>query len=427
MATRELVVRLRSLHPHQQRAKDSRAKRKILKAGRRGGKTTYAADEAVDHFLDGRRVLYAVPTMEQMDTFWREVKAALAELLDAGLYYKNETLHIIERAGTEQRIRAKTAYNADTLRGDYADLLILDEWQLMDEMAWEEVGAPMLLDNNGDAIFIFTPPSLHSRSVTKARDPRHASKMFGRAREDPTGRWATFHFTSHDNPYISTEALRLISEDMSALAVRQEIMAEDVDEIAGAMWTRDLIERTRVKEVGERPIVGIGVDPPGSSVTECGIIVGTLAHGHSYIIGDYSIKGSPRTWAGRVLDAYVDFGADCVLAETNFGGAMVEETLQVEAAARGIRIRYKPVHATRGKAIRAEPVVAKFEHGQAHIVGSLPELEDELVSWVPGVSSSPNRLDAMVWVVTGLGPPPPPMTMAAPSLRRVVTALNEEY
>jgi hypothetical protein len=426
MATRELVVRLRSLHPHQQWAKDSKAKRKILKAGRRGGKTTYAADEAVDRFLDGGRVLYAVPVNEQMDVFWREVKLALAQPLEAGIYNKNETLHIIERVGTEQRIRAKTAYNADTLRGDYADLLILDEWQLMDEMAWEEVGSPMLLDHNGDAIFIFTPPSLHSRSVTKARAPRHASQMFKTAQKDTTGRWDTFHFTSHDNPYISTEALRLISEDMTALAIRQEIMAEDVDEIAGAMWTRDLIERSRVKEIRDRPIVGIGVDPPGSSTTECGIIVGTLSEGHHYILADYSVKGSPRTWAGRVLDAYVEYGADCVLAETNFG-AMVESTLQVEAAARGIRVRYKPVHATRGKAIRAEPVVAKFEHGKAHIVGVLPELEDELVSWVPGVSSSPNRLDAMVWVVTGLEPPPAPMTMATPSLRRVVTALNEEY
>ena len=64
------------------------------------------------------------------------------------------------------------------LRGDFADLLILDEWQLMNESAWEDVGAPMLLDNNGDAIFIYAPPSLKFRSVTKARDPLYAAKMF---------------------------------------------------------------------------------------------------------------------------------------------------------------------------------------------------------------------------------------------------------
>jgi hypothetical protein len=66
------------------------------------------------------------------------------------VFYKNESEHVIERPGTDQRIKAKTAWNADTLRGDYADLLILDEWQLMDETFWEDVGAPMLLDNHGE-------------------------------------------------------------------------------------------------------------------------------------------------------------------------------------------------------------------------------------------------------------------------------------
>src|ERR1051326_3985612 len=98
----------------------------------------------------GRRVLYAAPTSDQLQAFWREVNLALAECL-VRLYAKNETEHVIEKLGTTNRIRAKTAWNADTLRGDYADVLIFDEWQLMDEGAWEDVGAPMLLDNNGDA------------------------------------------------------------------------------------------------------------------------------------------------------------------------------------------------------------------------------------------------------------------------------------
>src|SRR5665648_471414 len=92
-------------------------------------------------------------------------------------------------------------------RGDYADLLILDEFQLMSESAWDEVGAPLLLDNNGDAVFIYTPPSLHSRSASKARDPQHAAKLFKRAAADTSGRWATFTFSSHENPYLSKVAL----------------------------------------------------------------------------------------------------------------------------------------------------------------------------------------------------------------------------
>jgi len=123
----QLNVELRRPHKKQRRFIYSRAKRKIIRTGRRFGKTVASAILAVEAFLDGRRVLYAAPTQEQLDTFWNEVKNALKEPLDAGVFHKNETRHIIERVGTQQRIRAKTAWNADTLRGDYADLLILDE------------------------------------------------------------------------------------------------------------------------------------------------------------------------------------------------------------------------------------------------------------------------------------------------------------
>ena len=223
----EYTVHLRTPHEKQKLFRVSTAKRKIVKAGRRGGKTTGAAIIAVDTFLQGRRVLYAAPTNEQVGKFWYEVCRALNEPLEAGVYKKNESEHFIERSGTENRIKAKTAWNASTLRGDYADLLILEEFQLMAEDAWDEVGAPMLLDNNGDAIFIYTPPSLRSSGISRARDPRHASKMFKAAQEDKTGRWGAFHFTSYDNPHISEEALREITMDMSREAYHKEILAED--------------------------------------------------------------------------------------------------------------------------------------------------------------------------------------------------------
>ena len=163
------IVTIPKPHLKQREFIDSPAKRKVVRAGRRGGKTVGMAIISIEKFLEGKRVLYAAPTQDQIDRFWTEVTKALQEPIDAGAYYKNETRHIIELRGTEQRVRAKTAFNADTLRGDYADVLILDEYQLMDETAWTEVGAPMLLDNNGDAIFIYTPPSLRSRSMSKAR------------------------------------------------------------------------------------------------------------------------------------------------------------------------------------------------------------------------------------------------------------------
>ena len=148
----ELIVELRQPHSRQREFIESKAKRKIIRAGRRGGKTTGAAILAVRAFLDGRRILYGTPTQEQVERFWFECKRALQEPIEQNIYYKNETRHIIELPNTEQRIRAKTAWNADTLRGDYADLLILDEYQLMSEDTWGEVGAPMLLDTDGDLV-----------------------------------------------------------------------------------------------------------------------------------------------------------------------------------------------------------------------------------------------------------------------------------
>lgn len=224
----EVVLPEYKRHPGQIQFVDSTYKRIIVRAGRRGGKTVGVAIRNVKRFLEGRRQLYATPTSEQLTKWWYEVSGALSPLVQLGVFKKNETEHFIERPGTEQRIKGKTAWNADTMRGDYADDLTFDEWQLMDEDAWEVVGAPMLLDNNGDVVFIYTPPSLRSAGVSKARDPRHAAKLFKKALGDP--RWLAIHFTSHDNPYISREALAELIKDMSKQSYGQEILAED-DEI----------------------------------------------------------------------------------------------------------------------------------------------------------------------------------------------------
>ena len=395
-------VTLRRPHPIQQQIKDSSAKRKIIRAGRRGGKTVIAATICVEKFLDGLRPLYAAPTSDQLETFWFEVKKALAEPIDAGIFKKNETDHTITRPGTKQRIKGKTAWNSDTLRGDYSDYLVLDEFQLMDEDAWGVVGAPMLLDNNGSAMFIYTPPSLSSRSVTKARDPQHAAKMFKKAQKDTSGRWEAFHFTSFDNPYISKDALEEITEDMTNLAYRQEILAEDIEEVPGALWTRKLISESRVTSHPDLVRIVVGVDPTGSTTNETGIVVaGRGTDGHGYILDDKSLLGSPGVWANAVITAYNHNTADMIAGEVNYGGDMVEATIMRAAEATEQECRYKNVRASRGKAIRAEPIVAQYEHGKIHHVGTFETLENEMVTWVPGESRySPNRIDALVWALT---------------------------
>jgi len=400
--TAELAVHLRKPHEKQLDFIESSAKRKMIRAGRRWGKTIGAGTLACRSFLSGKRVLYAAPTEDQIASFWFEVKKALDEPIAAGLYIKNETLHSIELAKTKQRIRAKTAYNADTLRGDYADLLILDEFQLMAEDAWNLVGAPMLADNNGDAVFIYTPPSLTNRARAKARDPQYAAKMFMKfkAEQDAgNSRYAVWTSSSFNNPHISKEALEELAADMSSLAYRMEIMAEDVADAPGALWNRVIIESGRVpKAPDELNQIAIAIDPSATSTgDEAGIIASGNTSHDFYILEDASIQGTPKVWAGRAIELYHRYKADFIVAESNNGGEMIREVLeQID-----MNVPVHLVHASRGKQTRAEPVSTLYEKGVVHHVGQLPKLEDEMCLWVPG-DASPNRMDALVWSINAL-------------------------
>lgn len=201
-------------HDKQRAFIESNAKRKIIVAGRRGGKTTGASMLAAMRAMDGGRVLEAAPVSDQTNAFWESVKGYFAEPISDKTVKKNENDRLLEFPNGG-RIRCKTAHDADTLRGDFADLLILDEYSFMEPDAWELVGMPMLADNNGDAVFIFTPNRRN-----------HAYLMYQRAIADETRRWQAWHFTSMDNPYLSASALADLKEDMTDEAYRQEILAE---------------------------------------------------------------------------------------------------------------------------------------------------------------------------------------------------------
>lgn len=388
-------------HKIQQEFINCKAKRIIIRAGRRGGKTTGIANRAVMRFLEGKRILYAAPTAGQVDTFWATVTRILAELIRTKVLYKNETEKYIELPGPEQRIKAKTAWNADSLRGDYADEVIFDEYQLMNEDIWDKVGAPMLIDNNGDAIFIYTPPSLHSRSVSKANDKQHAAKLFKfyqeKEKKNPE-RYRTFHFTSHDNPYISREALAEIANDMTGLSYRMEILAEDVDEAPGGLWTRKIIEDARILEAPSLDRIVVAVDPSATTAgDDAGIIVAGIYGDEGYVLADKTIQGSPLTWANAAVAAYHRYEADRIIAESNNGGEMVEMVIrQVDQ-----NVPITLVNASRDKHTRAEPIAAQYEQGRIHHVGSFSALEDEMCLWLPG-DPSPNRMDALVWALTDL-------------------------
>ena len=210
-----VIALLPEPHAKQFMIEQSTALRKVINCGRRTGKTTGATRAAIIKACQSKRVLLASTTQEQADAFWEYCKKWLEPFILAGDIEKNETRRTLIFHSTGGRIRVKTASDADTLRGDYADFLILDECALLDPKAWYEVGAPMLLDNGGEAWFLSTP-----------RRRNWFFELYLRAQEDETGRWAYFHATSFDNPHLDGEALKEISQDLDEEGFKQEILAE---------------------------------------------------------------------------------------------------------------------------------------------------------------------------------------------------------
>ena len=187
---------------------------------------------------------------------------------------------------------------------------------------------------------------------------------------------------------------------------RQELDGELIEDVKGALWSRDLLEQQRVLAAPELKRVVIGVDPPISAHGDaCGIVaVGLGVDGKAYVLTDHTVSGaSPEGWARAVAGAVEAWGADRVVAEDNQGGNMVESTLR----AADLAMPVKRVHASRGKSARAEPVAALYEAGRAFHVGAFPELEDQMCGLVvgggyEGPGRSPDRADALVWAMTEL-------------------------
>ena len=189
---------------------------------------------------------------------------------------------------------------------------------------------------------------------------------------------------------------------------RQELDGELIDEIEGALWSRELIERCRVREAPAAVRVVIGVDPPagaGEGSDACGIVVAALdAESVGHVIEDATVQGlGPEGWARAVASAAERHRADRVVAEANNGGAMVESVLRAADS----RLPVALVHARQGKAARAEPVAMLYAQGRVRHVGGFPALEDQMAGLVTGggyagPGRSPDRADALVWALTAL-------------------------
>ena len=183
---------------------------------------------------------------------------------------------------------------------------------------------------------------------------------------------------------------------------RQELYGEILEDTEGALWTKGLIDRNRLKKAPPLARITVSIDPAVTNTQasdETGIIVcGSDAGGHGYVLGDYSFKGSPLDWASKAVSVFDEWKADTILVEVNQGGDMVSAVLKQISHSLPIR----EVRAHVGKRLRAEPVAAMYEQGRIHHIGEFPVLEDQMTIWTPFDADSPDRIDAMVQAFSDL-------------------------
>lgn len=211
---------------------------------------------------------------------------------------------------------------------------------------------------------------------------------------------------------LSPKFRRTLDSKRGTRLGRQEIEGEIFEDVEGALWKWEDIHEIDPADVPNLVTIVVAVDPAGSANKRSdltGIIVlGMGADGKVYVLADYTGRYSPEEWGRRVVQAAIRFSADRIVYEKNYGGAMCERTIQVELDARKgfVAPRLVPVDSRRGKDLRAEPIVAKYEKLMVFHVGergTFAKLEEEQTTWVPySGAPSPNRLDALVHGATNL-------------------------
>lgn len=267
------------------------------------------------------------------------------------------------------------------------------------------------------AFYDYNPPSKGHwgyKLFHEKKDPET-----GKALKNP-GDYAVLKMNPQDNRQnIAGEYLAMLA-NMPARLKARFYDGSYAEATPNALWTEDGLELARVVD-GELPgmqRIAVGVDPSGAGDEENAgndeigiVVVGLGTDGVGYVLEDCTLKAGPATWGAAAVSAYDRHDADAVVGETNYGGDMVRFVVQTAATKTDRQSERKPtfkkVTASRGKAVRAEPIASLFETGKAKLVGEFRELETELCSFsTSGYTGegSPNRADAMVWAFTELFP-----------------------
>lgn len=368
----------------------------VVKAGRGYGKTRIGAETVRIWVRTNRFVNLIGPTTDDIRDTMVEGESGILAICPPGerpaykpskrrLEWPNGAKSLLFTAEEPERLRGKQHYKLWCEE--------LASWRYPE--SWDQAMFGLRLGKNPQAVVTTTPKPV-----------KHIKELVKDARAIVT------EGTTYENaPNLAVTFLsRVITKYEGTRLGRQELLAQILEDKPGALWNHTQIQDLRVNALPAEDKVEricIGVDPsvadPEQSEeepNECGIVVAAKdksSPAHFYVFDDMSLLASPDKWCDQVLKGYQGHECDRIIAEVNNGGALVEALLRTK----GKEFAYKAVHAARGKLTRAEPIAALYEQRRVHHVGMFALLEDELCDY-DGTGDSPNRLDALVWVLTEL-------------------------
>lgn len=367
----------------------------LLLAGRGFGKTRTGAEairEVVTRGIAGRIGLIAETAADARDVM-------VAEL--CSIFPNGETpVYVKSNRCVEFHNGAKAwTYNAtepDQLRGPQHDFLWHDElakWRYARE-TWDQSQFGLRLGKHPRQIVTTTPRPIELIKNIVAGNEGKVHITRGK--------------TMDNRANLAPAFLERIEARYAGTRLgRQELEAEILGDLPGALWQQSTLDLYRVTEAPELARIVVAVDPAITNTEESdehGIMVaGIGADQTGYVIDDQTMRGSPAEWARRAISLSKTHGADGVVVEVNQGGDMVAHTLRTIAP----NLNIIEVRATRGKHVRAEPIAALYEQGRVRHVGQFPELESQLTQFtVAGYEGedSPDRADSLIWALTELFP-----------------------
>jgi phage terminase large subunit-like protein len=390
----------------------------LLLGGRGAGKTRSLSEWIVQQQAQGRRhIALVAPTAADTRNVLTEGQSGVLASAPA---YNRPIFNPSLRRLTWPNGAIATLYSGDEperLRGPQHDCAAVDELcPFRRPAAWDMLMFGLRLGNRLQCAIATTPKPTR---ILKALLTREGLDVV-------VTRSTSYDNRAHLAPQFFTEITRRYEGTRLG---RQELMAELLDDVPGALWNRDRIEELRRDTAPVFRRIVVAIDPSGSAEgDETGIVaVGQAEDDHAYILADASGQLAPPDWARRAIGLYHDLRADRVVGEVNYGGQMVEATLRMIDPG----VPFTSVTASRGKVARAEPIAALYEQGRVHHLGSYPELEDQMCGFTTAFDRrtagySPGRVDALVWAITELMVEPMPAFGIYEYYRRLANDLPAE-